>query len=193
MDDTKAVVGIVVLGAALGLAYNAQGLRAEPGYGIPWIGEDRMAALDTLEVGEAPDPGAFTTAMNDPLGMGTATAAAPDIAPLDRPRKVALSAAKQLFDAGSAIFIDAREPEEFAEGHIPGALSMPYDEVTSEPDRMSFDTGGRALIVYCGGGACELSLNLAWDLIGFGGHDRVLVYEGGYPEWDEAGYPVEAE
>ena len=60
----------------------------------------------------------------------------PQIPDLDRPIQVQLADVKQLFDAGAVVLIDAREPEEYGEGHIPGALSMPYDEVSSEPERL---------------------------------------------------------
>ena len=115
----------------------------------------------------------------------------PEIPDLDRPIQIGLDAVKRLVDADAAVIVDAREADEFAAGHLPGALSMPYDEVSAEPERMeNLDAGGRPIVVYCGGGACELSLNMAWDLIS-AGQKRVVVFMGGFPEWAEAGYAVE--
>ena len=54
----------------------------------------------------------------------------------------------------------------------------------------SLDTAGRPIIVYCGGGTCEISISLAEELI-FAGHQRVAVYMGGYPEWVETGNAIE--
>ena len=45
------------------------------------------------------------------------------------------------------------------------------------------------LLVYCGGGDCELSLDLGFAL-SQAGHRRVLIFEEGYTAWEEAGYPT---
>ena len=131
--------------------------------------------------------------ISDPMAVDVAAGSSdlPEIPDLDRPIQIGLDAVKRLVDADAAVIVDAREADEFAAGHLPGALSMPYDEVSAEPERMeNLDAGGRPIVVYCGGGACELSLNLAHSLVGVG-HGRVLVFMGGYPEWVNAGYPIE--
>ena len=51
------------------------------------------------------------------------------------------------------------------------------------------DPKGRPIVVYCSGGECELSMNLA-KLMVENGKRKVLVYEGGFPEWQGAGMPV---
>src|SRR5262249_34311479 len=114
----------------------------------------------------------------------------PEIPALDRPVKIDLDAAKRLVDAGAAVFTDARDAEEYAAGHIPGARSLPYDQGAADPARLeSLDTGGKPIAGYCGGGSCELSLNLAYDLVA-AGQSRVAVFMGGFTEWSAAGYPV---
>ena len=98
---------------------------------------------------------------------------------------------KKFFDAGAASIIDARDTTEYADGHIRGAVSLPYDEVITDPVRLgAFDAHDKPIIVYCGGGTCEVSMNLAFALIQ-AGQKRVLVFTGGYPEWEAAGYPIE--
>ena len=67
---------------------------------------------------------------------------------------------------------------------------MPYDLAASDPSMLDRVPLGKPVVTYCGGGACELSLSLAHELI-FAGHTRVLVYMGGFPEWQEAGHAVE--
>ena len=47
----------------------------------------------------------------------------------------------------------------------------------------------RPIIAYCGGGTCEISMGVADALIARG-HRKVLVFMGGFPEWEAAGYPV---
>jgi rhodanese-related sulfurtransferase len=198
-------LAILGTGVVLGLAYNAMGLASRPVWGLAWIGVERgeAVALESLgspaadEGGTAiaeDDAAVFATDVNDPMAIAVAPARAseplPVIPELDRPINIQLDATKRLFDHRAAVFVDAREADEYDEGHIPGALSMPYDEVSSDPGRLErLDAGGRPIIVYCGGGACELSRDLAWDLL-YAGHSRVTVYEGGFPEWQEAGYPV---
>ena len=182
----RGVLAIVLVGIALGVGFNWLGLGSRAEWGLPWIGVDKVASLPVLEAAPSSGYGEMT----DPMAVGGASDL-PQIPDLERPIHIQLAAVKQLFDAGALLLIDAREPEEYAAGHIPGALSMPYDEVSSEPERLeSLAAGGKAIAVYCGGGACELSLNLAWDLIS-AGQKKVVVYMGGYPEWVAAGYPVE--
>jgi rhodanese-related sulfurtransferase len=124
------------------------------------------------------------------IGLGAGAAELPEIPLLDRPIQIEIDAVKQLFDAGAALIIDARDREEYLEGHITGALNLIFDEVTAEPERMeNLDPGARPIVVYCSGGTCEVSLDLAWELIA-AGQSRVVVYVGGFDEWAAAGYPV---
>lgn len=201
------IVTIVIVGVLLGVSYNALGRREARGWGIDWIGRDRvaelgqMAAVGAVEAG--PAGSSLYTGSDDPLAglPGAANAAEhpanpgpslPEIPAIGRPVPVDAAALKQLVDASAVYVIDARDPEEFAEGHIPGAVSLPFDEAITDPVRLeALDTAGRPIVTYCGGGTCEISLSLADELF-FAGHDRVAVYMGGYPEWVGLGYPVEA-
>ena len=106
------------------------------------------------------------------------------------PLDVQLATVKKLYDAGAAVVVDARSTEEYAVGHIAGAVSLSFDEVWKDEVRLrQFDPGGRPVIIYCGGGDCEVSKNLAYALID-AGKKKVLVFTGGLPEWQQAGYPV---
>jgi rhodanese-related sulfurtransferase len=111
----------------------------------------------------------------------------PDV---DRPVAIEIGALKRFHDAGAAVVVDAREAGEYAEGHIAGAISLPYNDALAEPERLQrLGENGRPIVVYCGGGACELSMDLARFMLN-NGRKRVLVYEGGWPEWQAAGYPA---
>ena len=198
---TGGIVSIILVGIVLGVGFNWLGLESRPAWGLAWIGEDPVESMPTLEglaVVEDGAPAVETTggyAQNsDPMAVGSAgvVSGLPQIPDLDRPIQIQLDAVKQLFDAGAVVLVDAREPDEYAEGHIPGALNLPLDEVASEPERLeNLDSAGRAIVTYCGRGTCELSLSLAWELI-YAGKTKVTVYMGGFPEWVEAGYPVDA-
>ncbi len=191
------IAAIVAIGLALGLAYNYLGLRSKPSFGLAWLAHDRTEDVAVLPADAADGDaarGGFTS-IDDPMavitgGAASTAAALPEIPALDRPIQLQLSVAKRFFDAGGALFVDAREPDEYAEGHIPGAIDLPFDTAATDPARIAaLDTRGRPIIVYCGGGTCEVSINLAWVLLE-NGHDRVTYFQAGYPGWVEAGYPI---
>ena len=150
--------------------------------------------------GGKPTPGATTpsaasatTAPTKPAAAAAAPAATdvPTVPDTREPLEAHLASIRKLYDAGVATFVDARSPEEYAEGHISGAQSIPFDEVFKNPDRMkALVTHGRPIIVtYCGGGECDLSRNLAFSLID-AGHKKVLVFLEGFPGWKDSGAPV---
>lgn len=204
-DIVRGIGWIVAAGVVLGLAYNVLGLRSAPAFGVAWIAEDKtedVFVLEDVDAGSGADggaPGAGTgVGTDDPLaamlGQQMASSAAatdlPTLPDLGRPIQMQLSVVKKFHDAGAALFVDAREDWEYAEGHIPGAIHLAFDEAVTDPARLeALDTGGRPMIIYCGGGECELSINLAWELIN-AGHGRVTYFQGGFPEWVEKGYPV---
>ena len=121
---------------------------------------------------------------------GTAPTDLPTIPDVTGPLKVEMATFKKLYDAGAALVIDAREKEEYTDGHITGATSLPYNDAMAEPDKVKkLDPAGKPIVVYCSGGDCELSMDLA-KLLVENGKRKVLVYEGGFPEWSGAGYAV---
>jgi len=106
------------------------------------------------------------------------------------PLESGLAIVRQLHEAGSGLFLDARSAEEYAAGHIAGAVSLPFDDVFKDPRRLAqIEDGGRPIVTYCGGGDCDLSRNLAMSLID-AGRRRVVVFTGGLPEWKNAGLAV---
>lgn len=113
----------------------------------------------------------------------------PFIPDVTEPLEVQYATVKKFFDAGAAVFVDARTREEYEAGHIPGALHLDFDDVFSNPSlARSFETGGKPIIAYCGGGDCEVSRNLAFSLID-AGHRKVLVFMGGTAGWQAEGQP----
>ena len=90
-----------------------------------------------------------------------------------------------------ALLIDARSPELYQEGHLPGARSLPLVEAEAFlPDFLQEVPPEKTLILYCSGFGCPDSFDLGLQLIEEGYQD-VRVFEGGYPEWRDAGRPVE--
>ena len=104
---------------------------------------------------------------------------------------ILLDEAIQAFRESDVVFLDARSPQEYAQGHIEGARLLPFDEVDEYVIEATQDLSPDTLIVtYCDGEACMLSHDLALYLRDFGfEHVRVLV--NGWSLWLEQGMPVE--
>jgi rhodanese-related sulfurtransferase len=196
----KGAALVVLLGAALGIAQNALMRRAAPPQGLAWIAEE--VVLDDLEAmldegaNNGVVPGApLPPVVDSPFAMAPEAAPDSDLPPipdLGRPVQMQLPMVRQFQEAGGAVLVDVRDREEYRAGHIAGALSLPYDEAITDPARLErLDPGGKPIIVYCGGGTCETSMNMAFALIE-AGKSRVLVYMGGFPEWQATGLPVES-
>ncbi len=79
-----------------------------------------------------------------------------------------------------AIFVDARDASEYAQGHIPGAVNIDWRavprEVESLPDGM--------IVVYCNTGTLSAQAALAARLMG---HDNVVMLQGGLDGWRRDG------
>jgi rhodanese-related sulfurtransferase len=106
------------------------------------------------------------------------------------PMPVDLAAVRELTAAG-AVLVDARAAELHADGHLPGALSLPLAEMDQQLEafRQSVPTDA-VIITYCNGYGCPDSFDQGVRLLAAGWRD-VRVFEGGYPEWRDAGLPVE--
>lgn len=89
---------------------------------------------------------------------------------------------------GLVTVIDVRPPEEFAQGHIVGALNIPLDRLRQQLTQLPQD---REVVAYCRGPWCVLSYEAVARLRRAGLEARRL--ENGLPEWRQAGLPVEPE
>ena len=105
---------------------------------------------------------------------------------------IELKEAKRLFDEKRAIFLDSRSAGDYRDSHIQGALGLPLISLVQDrtlagriiPDKI------RLYIIYCSGEGCDLSVELAKELIALD-YRNVKVLGEGYPGWAEAKYPVE--
>ena len=86
---------------------------------------------------------------------------------------------------GEVTVLDVRPREEYAAGHIPGAVSVPLGELAGYLDRLPRD---REVVAYCRGPYCVLALD-AVDLISDHGF-RATRLEDGVAEWRGAGLEV---
>jgi ArsR family transcriptional regulator len=88
---------------------------------------------------------------------------------------------------GSATVVDVRPADEFALGHVPGAINIPASVIKRRAAELPVD---REVVAYCRGAYCVFSFESVAALRARGFRARRL--EEGFPEWRAAGLPVEA-
>lgn len=104
---------------------------------------------------------------------------------------ISIKDAALLFLSKRAIFIDARSQEEFKQGHIKDALSLPVENFAIFYDDIKGKIEDRELIItYCDGEKCPLSEDLAHELIDTG-LTNVQVLKNGWTLWNREGLPIE--
>ncbi len=87
---------------------------------------------------------------------------------------------------GLVTVLDVRPPEEYAAGHLPGAINIPLEELASRLHELA---GSEEIVAYCRGPHCVLAFEAVARL-----REASLVAHrlaGGLPEWRLAGLPVE--
>jgi rhodanese-related sulfurtransferase/DNA-binding transcriptional ArsR family regulator len=89
-------------------------------------------------------------------------------------------------EAGVVTVLDLRPADEFALGHLPGALNIPLGELKK---RLADLDPGQEIVAYCRGPYCVLSYEAVALLRARGFKVRRL--EDGLPEWRAAGLPVD--
>ena len=105
------------------------------------------------------------------------------------PNPVELDELDELIASG-ALFVDARSAAAYADGHLPGAVSLPLGAVDQQlPDFLRKVPRDRPIVTYCNGFGCPDSFDLGVHLLREG-YIQVLVFEGGFPEWRDAGRPL---
>lgn len=87
---------------------------------------------------------------------------------------------------GEAVLIDVRPHDEFAAGHIPGAISLPLDEL---PERVGALPRNTRIVAYCRDAYCVLAPSAVRAMNRFGLATERL--DTGFAEWVAAGRPVE--
>lgn len=104
-----------------------------------------------------------------------------------RCREVPVSAVHTTL-ARADVMLDVREPDEFAAGHVPGAINVPRGllefKMSAMPDWARPDL---AILLYCrSGGRAALAACALQDM----GYENVQSIEGGYDAWVAAALPV---
>ena len=100
-----------------------------------------------------------------------------------------------------ALVVDTRVASEYADGHIKGAVSIPYREksektVNFDATEDSFNLAklppdkAAAIVMYCNGPDCWKSFKASTTAIK-GGYTNINWYRGGFPNWKSKGLPTE--
>lgn len=87
------------------------------------------------------------------------------------------------------VVIDARSPDEFAQGRVPGAINVPHDEVQARLAALDIPIDAD-IVVYCGSGRRARIVGQALAERGF---RDVRELAGHFPGWRDAGRTVVAE
>jgi 3-mercaptopyruvate sulfurtransferase SseA len=97
---------------------------------------------------------------------------------------------KKMIDSKAAdILVVSNDPQEsYKEGHIPGAVSLPWVDNLKPP--ISLPRSNKTLILYCSCSHEEDSTDMASKLTRFG-YRNIKVLEGGFIRWTQLKYPIE--
>ncbi len=102
-------------------------------------------------------------------------------------QEVTVDQANEILKKAQAVFIDVREPQEYEEGVVRGALRVPRGVLELQIERVVPDRE-REVVIYCAGGArSALAAKSLKDM----GYKNVKSMVGGFMVWEAAGYDIE--
>ena len=93
---------------------------------------------------------------------------------------------ERLDEPDAPVILDVRSPEEYAEGHIPGAINIPYDRIGAQLGSLE-DYRERDLVVYCRTGR---RAGVAEEVLSKAGFEQIWDLEGHMVAWRDANLPV---
>ncbi len=94
--------------------------------------------------------------------------------------------ARQAKGDSSLFVLDVRTAEEFAAGHVPGAINVPYDQVASQLAQIPKD---KDVVLYCKSGR---RAGLAAEVLRASGYTKLEHLQGDMQAWLQDGRPVES-
>ena len=108
------------------------------------------------------------------------------------PRLISREALLGLMQRKAVLLIDSRSQSEYQAGHLPGALSLPLEELGHRQETLQQLPPDRWLITYCEGPPCDLSHQLAQVLVQ-SGYRSVAIYDAGVNDWLAGGGALSSE
>ena len=133
-----AAAAAMALAAVLGLSACA---NTAPGEGTSASGDGSGSAMS----GSGSD-GGMTGGSSNGMMEGSNMAGKSDAA--NAYRKITAEEGKALMDQGGVTVVDVRTPQEYADGHVPGAINIPNEDIGSTPPS-ELNSLDDKLVVYC--------------------------------------------
>lgn len=94
---------------------------------------------------------------------------------------------EQLGTDAVPLIVDVRTADEYAAGHVPGAINIPYDEIEGRVHEIIAHKD-QDVVLYCRSGRRS---GIAAKTLVAKGFTKLGLLEGDMPGWERAGYPVE--
>ena len=145
-----------------------------------WMTTSTALALTVILPG-CSDRGGPAPASASPASAPAASAAPQGSATTDSPKQFQEGIKKP-----GAILVDVRTPDEYADGHIEGALNIDWNGTQFQSDAGKLDKS-KPVYVYCGVGARSARAMAAMQRLGF---RELHNLGGGLMAWREAGLPL---
>jgi len=98
-------------------------------------------------------------------------------------KRISAAEAKELIDRGDVQLIDVRQPSEYADAHIDGAILIPVDALFGRIDEVDED---KDVIFHC---AVGVRSALACEMAAAMGRTRCYNMEGGIDAWRAENFP----
>lgn len=177
LTDFCLLGGLIASAVFFGWGFNS--LRDHP---LPLVYASRAERLQQSVAHLTGDP---SNASPAPVASTSGQAASPELIDLDRFHALTEDASNVVLDARPALFYQV--------GHVPGARSLSRESFEANYAALRPLLESRrqnTLAVYCAGGACEDSRLVATALLKLG-YPHVVIYEGGWEEWQTASLPEE--
>lgn len=87
----------------------------------------------------------------------------------------------------SLLILDVRTPEEFAKGHVPGAINIPYTHLPSRISEVA-DAADKDIVVYC---AIGVRAEKGAERLRENGFTKLLHLDGDMQAWEQKKRPLE--
>lgn len=101
-----------------------------------------------------------------------------------------MEAARVAFQSKSAVFVDARNPENYIEAHIPRAINIPPEQFDADAvPFMNRAPPDREVILYCDGPDDHLAETLGQSMLKVG-YKKLALFLDGWQGWIENGLPT---
>ena len=181
------ILSITLISVLLSLAYN----HFNPN-GLKIIREERVLNWNDVSLSESNTLNTSIDEINlrssKPSDSLLVDNNAEPIKPFKEPKAIKLDFAYKLFTDGVK-FIDARSADEFSEGHIKGAVNIPFYGSENYLDVINSLNKNEIVVTYCSGADCDISI-LSGDELFEMGFKRVYIFIGGFEEWTKNNYPI---